>query len=53
MTDPESTAPDDRHVRDEEIDDEAEPVPDSHLEAVEAGAGCTDIWEHLAEVRDE
>ena len=53
MTDSESTTPDDRHVHDEETDEERESVPDSHFEGVEAGAGCTEIWEHLAEVRDE
>lgn len=36
--------------RDREQDDERE---DAHLDDVEAGAGCTEIWEHLAEKRDE
>ncbi|WP_281170458.1 hypothetical protein [Natronococcus occultus] len=26
---------------------------DSHLDGLEEGAGCTEIWEHLAEKRDE
>ncbi|MFC4542493.1 hypothetical protein ACFO5R_11250 [Halosolutus amylolyticus] len=26
---------------------------DAHLDDVEEGAGCTEIWEHLAEQRDE
>lgn len=26
---------------------------DAHLEGVEVGAGCTEIWEHLAEQREE
>ncbi|WP_290812521.1 hypothetical protein [Halovivax sp.] len=26
---------------------------DDHLEGVPAGAGCTEIWEHLAERREE
>lgn len=26
---------------------------DSHLEDIEEGAGCTEIWEHLAEKRGE
>lgn len=26
---------------------------DAHLEDLEEGAGCTEIWEHLAEERDE
>lgn len=25
----------------------------SHLEGVEDGCGCTEIWEHLSEQRDE
>ena len=52
MTDPESTT-DDRHVQDQETDNEIEPALDGHLEDVEDGAGCTEIWEHLAELRDE
>lgn len=30
-----------------------EPDADAHLEDVETGAGCTEIWEHLAEQRGE
>lgn len=26
---------------------------DSHLDDVEEGAGCTEIWEHLAEQREK
>ncbi len=26
---------------------------DAHLEGIEEGAGCTEIWEHLAENRGE
>ena len=26
---------------------------DAHLDGVEVGAGCTEIWEHLAEQREE
>ena len=26
---------------------------ESHLSDVEDGAGCTEIWEHLSEQRDE
>ncbi|WP_339105584.1 hypothetical protein [Haloterrigena salinisoli] len=26
---------------------------DAHLDDIEEGAGCTEIWEHLAEKRDE
>lgn len=32
--------------------DEAE-RDDAHLDDVEEGAGCTEIWEHLAEKREE
>jgi hypothetical protein len=33
----------------DESDDE---TTDAHLADVEAGAGCTEIWEHLSETRD-
>ncbi|WP_165874843.1 hypothetical protein [Natrarchaeobius oligotrophus] len=26
---------------------------DAHLDDIEEGAGCTEIWEHLAEKREE
>lgn len=26
---------------------------DAHLDDIEVGAGCTEIWEHLAEQREE
>ncbi|WP_255170720.1 hypothetical protein [Natrononativus amylolyticus] len=26
---------------------------DAHLRDVDVGAGCTEIWEHLAETREE
>ncbi|MDS0477591.1 hypothetical protein [Natrinema sp. 1APR25-10V2] len=26
---------------------------DTHLDDIEEGAGCTEIWEHLAEKRSE
>lgn len=26
---------------------------DAHLDGVEVGAGCTEIWEHLADQREE
>ncbi|GAB6861026.1 hypothetical protein ACFR97_01590 [Haloplanus litoreus] len=35
---------------DAERDDDAEKR--NHLSDVEAGAGCTEIWEHLSETRD-
>ena len=34
-------------------DDEDEAVDTSHLDDVEDGCGCTEIWEHLSEGRDE
>jgi len=33
----------------EETDERA----DEHLADVEEGAGCTEIWEHLSETREE
>lgn len=36
---------------DYELDDDER--DDAHLDDVEEGAGCTEIWEHLAEKRDE
>ncbi|GAA0665537.1 hypothetical protein ACFQDG_13220 [Natronoarchaeum mannanilyticum] len=32
--------------------DEEEPE-DDHLADIEEGAGCTEIWEHLSEQRDD
>lgn len=37
-------------VREEPADD---PESDEHLSDVEAGAGCTEIWEHLSKRRAE
>ena len=34
----------------EQDDDERD---DSHFDDIEEGAGCTEIWEHLAEKREE
>jgi hypothetical protein len=34
-----------------DAEDEAADARD-HLSDVEAGAGCTEIWEHLSETRD-
>jgi len=36
----------------EPADDEAADAR-NHLADVEAGAGCTEIWEHLSETRDD
>jgi len=35
----------------EESDNEA--VDTSHLDDVEDGCGCTEIWEHMSDERDE
>ncbi|QSG10949.1 Uncharacterized protein HSBGL_0514 [Halapricum desulfuricans] len=32
--------------------DEPEPHPDDHLDELEDGAGCTEIWEKLSEQRE-
>ncbi len=37
----------------ERRDEETEERDDAHLEDIEEGAGCTEIWEHLAEKRGE
>lgn len=34
-------------------DDEYADVDTSHLEDVEDGCGCTEIWEHMSDERDE
>ncbi|WP_256302063.1 hypothetical protein [Haloarchaeobius salinus] len=39
---------------DDDADDERETERhDAHLRDVDPGAGCTEIWEHLSEERDE
>jgi hypothetical protein len=38
---------------DDAPDDEADDVDTDHLDGVEPGAGCTEIWEHLSERREE
>ena len=37
----------------QETDDEEEEQVDDHLADVEEGAGCTEIWEHLSEQRND
>jgi ribosomal protein L12E/L44/L45/RPP1/RPP2 len=47
---------DQREERDdqrEERDDQREERDDDHLSDVPDGAGCTEIWEHLAERRED
>ena len=34
-------------------DRDADERDDAHLDDLEDGAGCTEIWEHLAERREE
>ena len=38
---------------DEDRDDRYEDVDTSHLEDVEDGCGCTEIWEHTSERDDD
>ena len=37
----------------ESPDDEEETDDYEHLQSLDDGAGCTEIWEHLSEGRDE
>ena len=37
----------------EPVEQDTEERDDAHLDDIEEGAGCTEIWEHLAEQRDE
>ncbi len=36
-----------------ESDDEEREVDTSHLDDVEDGCGCAEVWEHLSDERDE
>jgi len=36
-----------------ESDDEPQEVDTSHLDDVEDGCGCAEVWEHLSDERDE
>jgi len=36
-----------------ESDDEPREVDTSHLDDVEDGCGCAEVWEHLSDERDE
>jgi hypothetical protein len=47
--DPEETTTDNLDTTDEQ----AESVDRGHLDDVEDGCGCTEIWEHLSENRKE
>jgi len=42
------------HETDDEVvtDEEPEDVETDHLENVDDGCGCTEVWEHLSEERD-
>ncbi len=49
-TDPDSEVPaDGENPADESEDD----IADSHLAGLADGVGCTEIWEHLSEQREE
>ncbi|WP_191965415.1 MULTISPECIES: hypothetical protein [Haloferax] len=37
----------------ERSDEDDEVDPTAHLDDLEDGAGCTEIWSHLSESRDE
>ncbi|UHQ98327.1 hypothetical protein HYG81_19865 (plasmid) [Natrinema zhouii] len=37
----------------ESVEQEPTERDDAHLSDIEEGAGCTEIWEHLAEKREE
>jgi len=34
-------------------DDDEDTVDTGHLDDVEDGCGCTEIWEHMSDERDE
>jgi len=34
-------------------DDQAPSSQDEHLDGIEDGCGCTEVWEHLSEQRDD
>jgi hypothetical protein len=58
-SDPDASDPDhddsdpdhDEHDRDRDASERAR--DDAHLQDVDPGAGCTEIWEHLSETRDD
>jgi hypothetical protein len=37
----------------ERTDEDGDEADTRHLDGVEAGAGCTEIWEHLSEQREQ
>jgi|AntRauMinimDraft_4_1070384.scaffolds.fasta_scaffold00252_24 hypothetical protein len=51
----ESAADDTEEPVDDELNEDPVPERDggSHLDDVQDGAGCTEIWEHLSEDRDD
>lgn len=54
MTDAEpDTTEDESATVDGKDQENPEDREDAHLQDVEPGAGCTEIWEHLSENRDE
>jgi hypothetical protein len=37
----------------DEASEQEEPAVDAHLEDVDDGCGCAEVWEHLSEQREE
>ena len=37
----------------EEVDEDEKSPEREHLDGVETGAGCAEIWEHLSEQREQ
>ncbi|ACV10366.1 hypothetical protein Huta_0178 [Halorhabdus utahensis DSM 12940] len=37
----------------ETTEDAAQSIEDDHLEDVEDGCGCAEVWEHLSEQRED
>ncbi|MFC6954156.1 hypothetical protein [Halorubellus litoreus] len=44
---------DDPATSDDHDEDRSGDRDDAHLRDVDPGAGCTEIWEHLSETRDD
>lgn len=49
----ESAVVTDSSAEGDEGERESDDVETEHLDDVEAGAGCTEIWEHLSERREQ
>ena len=47
-------SPEDGHSDDEAADDPTEePVDTSHLDDLDDGCGCAEVWDHLSDQRDD